>query len=169
MRDSETTSNFLVILTKLIFVAQTVKIWQAKMWKHFFSKSLKKMTKFVLFIGWTSLRWQNLMYNCAPTHLAVSTEAWNDHSKVRPAISSIWTHFKVCYGRWNISTSWGLEIQKQKKIAWKDLWQTTFLFKQNLQLSLPKGPHALIDIHEGYIKYRWSDVHIVRLFLSIFE
>ena len=44
-------------------------------------------------------------------------------------------------------------LETEKKISWQDLWQATFLFKQNLQLSLPKGPQAFIDIHEGYIKY----------------
>ena len=68
-----------------------------------------------------------------------------------------------------MSTHWELGIQKQKKIAWKDLWQATFLFKQDLQLSLPKEPHALIDIHKGYIEYGESNVHIVSLSLSVFK
>ena len=45
MRDSETTLNFLAIKTKLIFVAQTTWIWQAKMRKHCFFKSSKKNDK----------------------------------------------------------------------------------------------------------------------------
>ena len=76
---------------------------------------LEKGTKFISLFGWGSLRWLIWMNDCAHAHSAVSTKAGIYQSKALPAIYLIWTHLKAFYGRWNISTSSGLRIEKQKK------------------------------------------------------